>query len=215
MRGHAHLVGAYMPGESVVHRTPLWLKMVLLAGLGSAIALLPGPVPRTLGLALAAGLHLAAGLPVVQLLRPLRAMWLFLAVLTAYQWWQNGPTAAWPLIAGILACVYGAHVLTATTPTRLLLDGLVHLVSPLKRFGADPERFALTLGLMLRSIPFIIGAFQDVRDAARARGLERSPRAHVLPVIIGTVAYARQTGEALAARGLGEKTDSQQTVNPI
>jgi biotin transport system permease protein len=60
---------------------------------------------------------------------------------------------------------------------------------------------------MLRSIPFIIGAFDDVRDAARARGLERNLRARTLPVMISTVAYARQTGEALTARGLGEAED--------
>ena len=60
---------------------------------------------------------------------------------------------------------------------------------------------------MLRSIPFIAGAYSDVRDSARARGLERNPRALILPVFITTVAFARQTGDALAARGLGEAED--------
>jgi len=41
-----------------------------------------------------------------------------------------------------------------------------------------------------------------VRDSARARGLERSPRALVVPSIVQVVAYGRATGEALAARGL-------------
>ena len=100
-----------------------------------------------------------------------------------------------------------AKLLTATTELERLLDGLAGLIVPLRRFGADPERFALTVSLMLRSIPFIIGAFDDVRDAARARGLERNLRARTLPVMIATVAYARQTGEALAARGLGEAED--------
>ncbi|HET7414781.1 MAG TPA: hypothetical protein VFI97_03695, partial [Arthrobacter sp.] len=45
----------------------------------------------------------------------------------------------------------------------------------------------------------------DVRDAAKARGLERNPRALLVPVVINAVAYAKQTGDALAARGLGEK----------
>ena len=114
---------------------------------------------------------------------------------------------AWRVVAGILATVLAANLLTATTELERLLDGLAGLIVPLRRVGADPERFALTVSLMLRSIPFVIGAFDDVRDAARARGLERNLRARTLPVMIATVAYARHTGEALAARGLGEAED--------
>ncbi len=63
---------------------------------------------------------------------------------------------------------------------------------------------------MVRSVPFIAGAFTDVRDAARARGIERNPFVLVTPVIIQTVAYARATGDALAARGLGEASDAEE-----
>jgi biotin transport system permease protein len=207
MRGHAYLVGAYQEGRSPVHRAPLPLKMAVLAVVGISAFVLADPVSRTALLLAVVVLHCVAGLPAARLLGPLKAMWLFLLILAAYQWWQNGPATAWQIMAGVLACVFAANVLTATTPVQQLLDGLVAAVRPFRRLGADPERFALTIGLMLRSIPFIIGSFNDVREAAKARGLERSPRALVLPVIIGTVAYARQTGEALAARGLGEKDE--------
>ena len=40
-----------------------------------------------------------------------------------------------------------------------------------------------------------------------ARGLERNPRALTVPVVIRAVAYAQQTGDALAARGIGEAAD--------
>lgn len=130
-----------------------------------------------------------------------------LLVIGLFQWWQlGGPTAA-RIVLNVLICVVAASVLTATTPVQALLDGgVVALAKPFRRFGADPERFALTIAVMLRSIPFIAGTFSDVRDSARARGLERNPpRALILPpVFITTVAYARQTGDALAARGLGE-----------
>ena len=124
-----------------------------------------------------------------------------------FQWWQlGGPTAA-RIVLNILVCVVAASLLTATTPIQQLLDGVVRLARPFRRLGADPERFALTIGILLRSIPFIAGTFADVRDSARARGLERNPRALILPVFITSVAYARHTGEALAARGLGEAED--------
>ena len=50
----------------------------------------------------------------------------------------------------------------------------------------------------------LVQAALESRDAARARGLERSPRAVVVPAAVRMVGHARATGEALAARGLGE-----------
>ena len=71
------------------------------------------------------------------------------------QWWQlGGPTAA-RIVLSVLACIVAASILTATTPVQRLLDGVASLAQPFRRFGADPERFALTIAIMLRSIPFI------------------------------------------------------------
>ncbi|WP_347107453.1 energy-coupling factor transporter transmembrane protein EcfT [Paenarthrobacter sp. S56] len=211
MRGHGFLIANYVPGSSVIHRTPLWIKFLVVAACGAAsflivdwaVSLLALVVMCTLFLLSGAGLRRLAG--VIWMVTPI------LAVIGAFQWWQlGGPTAA-RIVLNVLVCVVAASVLTATTPVQELLDGVVALATPFRRWGADPERFALTIAVMLRSIPFIAGAFSDVRDAARARGLERNPRALVLPVFISTVAYARQTGDALAARGLGEPEDEEAT----
>ncbi|UVJ37696.1 energy-coupling factor transporter transmembrane protein EcfT [Arthrobacter sp. CJ23] len=207
MRGHGFLIANYVRGNSVVHRTPLWLKFLLVAGCGTASFLIVDWLVSAAVLAVMCGLFLLTGAGAGRLWR---AVWMvapILIVIGLFQWWQlGGPTAA-RIVLNVLVCVVAASVLTATTPVQDLLDGVVSLAKPLKRFGADPERFALTIAVMLRSIPFIAGAFSDVRDSARARGLERNPRALVLPVFITTVAYARQTGDALAARGLGEAED--------
>lgn len=210
MRGHAFLVAGYVPGTSFFHRLPLGRKALLLfavAVLSLASPLIStevGAWTTTVTLAAVVFAHFIAGLPWQKLWRAVRLMLIFLVLIAAYQWWQYGPVVAWQVIAAIVATVLASNILTATTPMDELLDGLSALVRPLRRFGADPERFSLTVALMLRSIPFVIGAFADVRDAARARGLERNLMARSLPVVIATVAYARNTGEALAARGLGD-----------
>ncbi|ALE05951.1 hypothetical protein AL755_11525 [Arthrobacter sp. ERGS1:01] len=210
MRGHAHLVAGYIPGTSFVHRMPLGLKAVLLL-LVAVLCLASPAIPVGIGaavttfvLVMVVASHALAGLPWRRLWSALRMMIVFLVLIAAYQWWQHGPVVAWQVIAAIVATVLASNVLTATTPVDELLDGLDAMVRPLERFGADPERFSLTVALMLRSIPFVIGAFSDVRDAARARGLERNLLARSLPVVIATVGYAQATGEALVARGLGE-----------
>ncbi|PYI66249.1 energy-coupling factor transporter transmembrane protein EcfT [Arthrobacter livingstonensis] len=210
MRGHAHLVAGYIPGRSPFHRMPLWVKAVLLLLVAvlclasPAVSVPAGAAVTTAVLLAAVASHGVARLPWGRLWRAVKLMLVFLVLIAAYQWWEHGALVAWQVVAAIVATVLASNVLTATTPVDELLDGLAAMVRPLERFGADPERFSLTVALMLRSIPFVIGAFSDVRDAARARGLERNLLARSLPVVIATVGYARATGEALVARGLGD-----------
>ncbi|GAA3406457.1 energy-coupling factor transporter transmembrane component T family protein [Pseudarthrobacter polychromogenes] len=207
MRGHGFLLANYVPGQSFIHRAPLWLKFLLVFGCGLASFIV---VDWRVSLAVLAGLcclFLLTGAGLKKLWAAIRPLAAVLAVIGVFQWWMLGAPTAARIILNILVCVVAASLLTATTPVQRLLDGVVRAAGPFKRFGADPERFALTIAIMLRSIPYIAGTFADVRDSARARGLERNPRALILPVFITSVAFARQTGEALAARGLGEAED--------
>jgi biotin transport system permease protein len=207
MRGHGFLLANYVPGNSPVHRSPLPLKFLLVFGCGLASFIIQDWRISAAVLAGLVGLFLVTGAGLKRLWTAVRPLAAVLMVIGLFQWWQLGAPTAARIVLNILVCVVAASLLTATTPVQRLLDGVANAAGPFKRFGADPERFALTIGIMLRSIPYIAGTFADVRDSARARGLERNPRALILPVFITSVAFARQTGEALAARGLGEAED--------
>jgi biotin transport system permease protein len=207
VRGHGFLLANYVPGTSLLHRTPLWLKFLVVVGCGMASFLIVDWRLSVAALGVMSGLFLLGGAGFGRLFRAVRPLLPILLAIGLFQWWQLGAPVAARIVLNVLLCVVAASLLTATTPLQRLLDGVVSLARPLRRFGADPERFALTIAIMLRSIPFIAGTFADVRDSARARGLERNPRALILPVFITTVAYARHTGDALAARGLGEPDD--------
>ncbi|WP_411376342.1 energy-coupling factor transporter transmembrane component T family protein [Arthrobacter sp. MPF02] len=207
MRGHGFLLANYVPGSSPLHRAPLAVKFLLVFACGLASFVIVDWRVSLAVLGVLCGLFLLTGAGIKRLWRAVRPLAAVLLVIGLFQWWQLGAPAAARIVLNILVCVVAASLLTAATPVQHLLDGVVKAASPFKKFGADPERFALTIGIMLRSIPYIAGTFADVRDSARARGLERNPRALVLPVFITSVAFARQTGEALAARGLGEAED--------
>ena len=71
-------------------------------------------------------------------------------------------------------------------------------------FRSDADAVALAFSLMIRAIPTTIAIADETRDAAVARGLERSPRARLTPLVIRVVAHARATGDALQARGIGD-----------
>ncbi|WP_330474256.1 energy-coupling factor transporter transmembrane component T family protein [Terrabacter sp. C0L_2] len=209
MRGPG-LFTAHVPGTSFVHRMPLWLKLVGVLAVGA----MPWVAPSVWSLALVtvalAGVVLLARLPVRRLLRSMRGLLPVLVLLLAFQWWSHDLAYAVRVVLGIVNAFVAAGVLTATTPVSDLLDGAVRAAQPLRRV-VDPEVVALTLGVVVRSVPWVAGSFASVRESARARGLERDARAVVVPTVVHVVAFARATGEALAARGL---TDPAEPAGP-
>lgn len=203
MRGHALVLGLRIAGRSPIHRAPLWLKYLVLAAAGSTLVL--WRTPAAIALLLAGGLLLfaVAGMRVLAAwAAPLRYLWWILAVLAAYQWWMNGPWTAFVVVGGMVAALQLARLLLLTTEQSELVEGLARACSPLRRWGANPDVVALAVGLMLRSIPAILGCIADVADAARARGVGLRPLLLAGPVVVSAVAFAHQTGDALAARGI-------------
>ena len=133
-------------------------------------------------------------------LRP--ASWI-LGLLAAYHLLlRRDPAMAAEVLLTVVTALLATRVLLETTPLPELLDGLVRLLSPLRLMGADPERIGLAIQIMLRSIPFLTGVLDDLRDAAAARGTRLGPVGLAAPLVISAVAHGQRTGEALAARGL-------------
>ncbi|MHB1009267.1 MAG: energy-coupling factor transporter transmembrane component T family protein [Propionibacteriaceae bacterium] len=108
------------------------------------------------------------------------------------------------VVENLVLALYATRVLTLTTPVPELVDGIAAACRPLRVLRVDPDRIALAVAVMVRSLPHLLGAFDEVRDATTARGIRRHPTAYVAPVVVRAVAYAHATGDALAARGLGE-----------
>jgi biotin transport system permease protein len=195
------LFGSYTPGTSLLHRAPLWAKAVGVLAVTAAVVLAPSwPVPAALtaGL-LAAGT--AAGVRAREWWHGLAPALPVLVLLGVYHVLTAGTGQAADVLVTIVVFLVVTRVLMHTTPLPELLDGVVWLCTPVRLVGADPERIGLAVSLMLRSIPFVVGAVGELRDAVRARGLRPHPVRLVTPAVISTVAYAQRTGQALAARG--------------
>jgi biotin transport system permease protein len=201
------LLGLYRPGSTLWHRLSAGAKLGLLFVLGIVVAVLHGP--RS-GLALLAGVLVVCawsrmGLRV--LARTLGGLALISVTLAAYLAWQQSVPRAVEVVADLWTLVLAATVVTSTTPLDQMLDAFVTALRPLRAVGVDPERVGLAFSLMIRAIPTTIGIAEETRDAALARGLQRSPRARLVPLVIRTIAHARATGEALDARGIGDRGD--------
>jgi biotin transport system permease protein len=126
------------------------------------------------------------------------------ALIVAVQVLAGQAVAGVIVVANLVLALYATRLLTLTTPIPELVDGIAIACRPLRVFRVDPDRIALAVAVMVRSLPHLLGAFDEVRDAATARGIRRNPVAYVAPVVVRAVAYAHATGDALAARGLGE-----------
>lgn len=198
------LLGTYRPGTTLLHRMPAGAKMVALMVLSTVVVLVDGPASGVVALAVALALVAWSGTGFAATVRALRAFFLVAALLLAYHLLFGTWQVAVEQVGDLLGLVLLATVLTATTPVDALLDTIVRALGPLRRVGANPEKVALAFSLVLRTIPMLLTIASETRDAARARGLERSPRTWLTPFVVRTVAHARDTGDALHARGLGD-----------
>jgi len=197
-------LGLHQPGRTVVHRAGPGTKLVGLAAFGVVTVVCTGPVSALALLGLAVLLAAAARLRLRSTLRGMLPVLLTAGLVGMYQWWARGLPVAAEVATDLVSLVLVAVVVTATTPSDRMLDALVRAARPLRFVGLAPETVALAVGLMLRTIPALVQTFGEVRDAARARGLDRDPHALLVPAAVRTVARARATGDALAARGLGD-----------
>ncbi|MGY5318667.1 CbiQ family ECF transporter T component [Neomicrococcus lactis] len=205
MRGNSMKIGLFVPGNSVVHRAPLWLKYVFVLGVGVLLLVWRNP---WVSLALVVVSYVFFALAGSRIRRswwvPMRALWWIFVLLGIYQWWLNGWQDVMMVLGTMIAAMQWARLLVLTTPLSELMEGLERVLSPLRYVGLRPAVFSLAIAIMIRSIPMIIGAAQDTVDAANARGLGKNPIALAAPTIITTIATARTTGDALAARGILE-----------
>jgi biotin transport system permease protein len=198
------LVGTYVPGTSPLHRLPAGVKLAALAVLLVALATVRTPASVATGAVLVVVLAVVSRVGVRTVLaqaRPLR--WVVL-VLGALQVWVAGPVTALVVVGWIVVAALLAGLVLLTTPTQAVLDAMVAGLRPLRRFGVDPDRAGLVLSLAVRSIPVVARLADEVAQARRARGVERSLRAFAVPLVLRTVRHADRIGEALAARGVGD-----------
>lgn len=198
----AALLGAYRPGATPLHRLPASVKLGSLLLLGIALAFIPGWPSAVVAFAASVGIAVLARMRLLPLLRGLLMLLLVVGSLAGYLAWQHGWERAVAVVGDLLALALLATVVTATTPVDEVLDAVTRALEPLRRVGVNADQVALAFSLLLRGIPISLQIAQETRMAARARGLQRSPRATLSPMVIRMVGHARQTGEALHARGV-------------
>ncbi|MCZ4585447.1 energy-coupling factor transporter transmembrane protein EcfT [Rhodococcus opacus] len=199
------MIGLYRPGDSLLHRMPAGLKLLLLiASILTATVFVRTPLEVGV-VVLAVGLLFAvAAIPwrvAVAQLRPVVWMLLIIAV---FQVLITSPARAVVVCGVLLISVALAALVTLTTRVTDMLDTVSRALGPLRRFGVDPDRIGLLLALAIRCIPLLTGIVQEVAQARKARGLQWSMTALATPVLVRALRTADAIGDALVARGVDD-----------
>lgn len=202
LRPRDQVFGLTAPGSSFLHRAPAGLKVAVLAVVLVAVIVVREPAVSLMTIMGVVVLAAAARISARLLLILLRRVWILLAAVLAAQLILNDPATALEVMTRVLAGLLAAHLMILTTPTQALLGVFRVIVAPLRLLGARPGRIVLAALVMLRAIPYLADQFHLAERQARARGLERNIRARTVPVLLAAVAYARDTGRALSARGI-------------
>jgi biotin transport system permease protein len=197
-------LGRYLPGGGWLHRLPAGWKLIGVAALSLLVLVFRDPRVSTILIVAVLAIGLSARLPIREILAPVRRIWLIVVIIIGFHLIITDAWTAFRIVSTLLVCVLTAGLLMLTSTVGQLLSVFEKLAAPMRIFGVRPQRVGLTATLMVRSLPFIADLAGVAADSARARGLERSLRARTVPLVLGTVKYATDTGRALDARGLGD-----------
>ena len=198
------LTSTYQPGTSALHRSGAGAKLLALLVFSTVLVAWRSPVTVLVGLVLVAGLYGVGGFGVRTLVEQAWPLRWFVLFLFPFQWWTAGWQVAVIVVGTLVVAVVGAALISLTTRVTDLLDVIARVLQPARAIGVDPDRVALLLALTIRAVPVIAATLHEARDARRARGLERSTRALVTPIVVRTIRHADRVGEALAARGIDD-----------
>ncbi|OXM67466.1 MULTISPECIES: energy-coupling factor transporter transmembrane component T family protein [Amycolatopsis] len=195
----------YEPGTSVLHRAPAGVKFLALLALAAVIFVLRSPLWLGVLCAVAVVGYGVARVSWRRCWGLLRSLGLLVVVVFALQWWLLGLEPAVVVCLRIVAALAAANLVTLTTRVDDLVAAVERGLGPLRRFGVRPERLGLLVGLTLQAVATLTGIAGEVREAAKARGADRSVVAFTVPFLVRTLRHADELGEALAARGEGDR----------
>ena len=198
------MLSLYYPADSVIHRAPTWLKLLLLAIGSVALFFLPNSYRSVFVVAIPLLGYLLARLPLRLMGTDVFRMAFLLVFLLITQLIFNEPEVAATVIARLMTIILAAQLFTRTTRIQHLISTVERLATPLQPLGVNPYKVALAVALMLSALGQIMGFIRQVRDAQRARGVRLAPWSWVVPVLVLSLKHADDVADALVVRGLDQ-----------
>lgn len=201
-------LGVYSPGNTVVHRAPAGIKLLVLTVFILSTAIFVSTwqwaaVSVSMVVLTAAVARIPARLFVRQLSGALPLL-IFIALML---WWRTDGEQALTMFLVLLSAIAAAILLTLTTRVSVLMETFERILAPTARIGVPVDQVALAMTLTIRLIPLQVQAVNEVLDARRARGSRStsvSLTAFGVPIVVRTILRSRAIADALRARGAAD-----------
>lgn len=194
------MLSLYIHRDTAVHAVAPGLKVAGLFALGIAVFLTDDPLILSAVLAAVLAGFAIARVSWRQIWRQFRPALVMIAVIFAIHAalgdWLLGVATVLRLAILLLA----ATLVTLTTRVSAMIETIERGLRPLKPLGVNPAKVGMMLSMTIRFIPMLFDMLQDIRAAQRARGLERSIVAVVVPLLIRALRSGNDLTEAIEAR---------------
>ena len=204
------MLSLYVPGDSLVHRLSAGTKLLILFAASAALFAVSGIAVHAVELAVIAVVFRTAGLPWRDTLHQLRPALLFLVPIFLFHVFVTDWALGLETVLRIVVLLLLAVLVTLTTRLSDMIDVIERAARPLRHVGVNPSKVGMMLSMVIRFIPLMVREAQEILEAQRARGLDRSAIALLVPLLIKTLKMADDLSDAIDARGY-----DAQTVVPV
>lgn len=181
-------IGQFFPANSLLHKLDARLKIVSLFILIVGIFVFDSQLDYIIWCVLIGSLMYMSKIPLKMFfisIKPIIWIILFTFILhlfttqgkVIFEVWKFSIT--WEGLANgsfvclrLLLLMFGASLLTFTTPPLVLSDALEDLMKPLKRFGVPAHELAMMMTIALRFIPTLLEETDKIIKAQKSRGAD-------------------------------------------
>ena len=195
------MLSLYVPGDSFVHRLPAGTKLLVLCTASVALFAVSGIPVHAGELLIVAGLFRVARLPWRETLHQLRPALFFLVPIFLFHVFLTDWILGLQTVLRIVVLLLLAVLVTLTTRLSDMIDVIERAARPLRHVGINPSKVGMMLSMVIRFVPLMMKEAREILEAQRARGLDRSAIALLVPLLIKTLKMADDLSDAIEARG--------------
>ena len=200
-------------GKTFVHRLPAGLKLFIVFFVSIGLFYFASLPLAIVSLIVVWCLFFLAGFPFFKPVLELKKISWLLAALFIVQYFSVNFESAALIVIRLSSLLLLATLVTLTTPFSRMMACFEKLFSFMRVFGVNPAKISLGLSLTLRFIAVFSDISQEVREAQKARGLEKSVFAVIMPVLIRSLKVQADVAAAIEARCFDEDVNNKNGKN--
>ena len=200
-------------GTTFIHRLPAGLKLFIVFFVSIGLFYFASLPLAIVSLIVVWCLFFLAGFPFFKPVLELKKISWLLAALFIVQYFSVNFESAALIVIRLSSLLLLATLVTLTTPFSKMMACFEKLFSFMQVFGVNPAKISLGLSLTLRFIAVFSDISQEVREAQKARGLENSVFAVIMPVLIRSLKVQADVAAAIEARCFDEDVNNKNGKN--